>query len=286
MPPSYNTNSTDSGSATTNNINCNTSSNKQSTNNNEEDNVFEQELREMHQAVPTATHAECQRFLADRNGNTKTAIDKLRCYIEWRNKYCNDELSHLDSWTYASQLALQSANAANKKGNVVDSTTFKLPCTFFMMEEGAKKYLHHFPARIDTKLADTSTYALALALYIDHVLDRNTTEKATLIIDVRPGYGWANINAIHLLPFIQSVSRLLCDLFPSRLEQCIVYPVPKVATFLWKAIRPFVGTETVDKICLVTGPAGKKDKVPKKVCNYLDKKLITKLEEKRTSCFS
>ena len=81
------------------------------------------------------------------------------------------------------------------------------------------------------------------------------------------------------------VSKLLCDLFPSRLEKCIVYPVPKVALFLWKAIQPFVGTETVDKICLISGSAGKKDKVPTNVSKYLDEELINKLEERRTSLF-
>jgi len=147
------------------------------------------------------------------------------------------------------------------------------------------KYIQHLPARINLKLADNSTYALALALYIDHILDRNSTEKATLVIDVRPGYGWSNIKAIQLLPFIQMVSKLLCDLFPSRLEKCIVYPVPKVALFLWKAVQPFVGTETVDKICLISGSAGKKDRVPTNVSKYLDEDLIAKLEERRTSLF-
>lgn len=275
------------------------------TTNNEDDILYTNKLKEIQKALPTSTQAERQRFLIDRQGNTKAAIEKLQHYLEWRKQHVNDELCHLDSWTYATQIAMQQARRA-KKGkpiNDIDSTTYKLPCTLFMYEHESTltntspkssnttnttsmKYIQHLPARIDLKLADNSTYALAFALYIDHVLDRNSTEKATLIIDVRPGYGWSNINAIQLLPFIQMVSRLLCDLFPTRLEKCLVYPVPKMALFLWKAIQPFVGTETVDKIKLISGPAGKKDKVPTKVSRYIDKKLIAKLEERRTSLHS
>ncbi|KAL7524705.1 hypothetical protein ACHAXR_000680, partial [Thalassiosira sp. AJA248-18] len=133
-----------------------------------------------------------------------------------------------------------------------------------------EKYLQHFPARIDIKLADTSVYARALAIYLDHALDRDSTEKITLVIDVRSGHGWANIKAIHLLPFIQSTVRLLCDLHPLRLEQCIIFPVPAVANVIWKAVKPFLGRETAKKVCLVSGPAGRNDKVPKKLSEYLD----------------
>jgi len=277
-------------------------------NNDKDDIIYTNKLKEMHRALPTSTQAERQRFLiADRQGNTKAAINKLQYYLDWRRQHTDDELSHLDSWTYATQIAMQQAKA--KKGNSINdsgidstNTTYKLPCPLFMYEHDSTstantsidstvttnttrmKYIQHLPARIDL-LADNSTYALALALYIDHILDRNSTEKATLVIDVRPGYGWSNIKAIQLLPFIQMVSKLLCDLFPSRLEKCIVYPVPKVALFLWKAVQPFVGTETVDKICLISGSAGKKDKVPTNVSKYLDEDLIAKLEERRTSLF-
>ena len=277
-------------------------------NNSKDDIIYTNKLKEIQKALPTSTQAECRRFLVDRQGNTKAAINKLQYYLEWRRQHIDDELSHLDSWSYATQIAMNhQARRTAKKGNSIndiDSTnTYKLPCTLFMYEHESStwtnteinssntttttrmKYIQHLPARIDIKLADNSTYALALALYIDHILDRNSTEKATLIIDVRPGYGWCNIKAIQLLPFIQMVSKLLCDLFPSRLEKCIVYPVPKVALFLWKAVQPFVGTETVNKICLISGSAGKKDKVPKQVSKYLDEELINKLEERRTSLF-
>lgn len=269
------------------------------------DEQYTKKLAEIHVALPDSTPAERQRFLADRDGNVDAAIQKLKHYLHWREQHCGDDLKHVDSWTYASQLAVK--KSASTKGGAKKSKTkndidlVKLPCTLFMLEYvnstsdeststdaiiKTKKYLQHLPARIDTKLAETSVYALALAIYLDHALDRNSTEKVTLVIDVRSGFGWANIKAIHLLPFIQSTVRLLCDLHPMRLEQCIIYPVPMVANVIWKAVKPFVGKENDEKVCIVSGPAGKNDNPPKKLSQYMDVELISKLEQRRKSCFS
>mmetsp|Transcript_17693 Transcript_17693/g.27681 ORF Transcript_17693/g.27681 Transcript_17693/m.27681 type:complete len:292 (+) Transcript_17693:44-919(+) len=257
-------------------------------------------LSNIHQAVPGSTHAEGQRFLTDRKGDTAAAVNKLRSYLGWRKHYCDDGLAaHLDSWSYATQLAIRASTNGNG-GDAQDvDDTLKLPCPVYVHEHTQtskdnkggniitkKNYIQFFPARIDTRLADTPTYALALALYIDHVLDRNSTGRVTLLIDVRKGHGWANINAFQLLPFIQSTSRLLCDLFPLRLDSCLIFPVPKLANVIWKKVQLFVGTDTRKKVCLVTGPAGKNNKVPKKLSDYLEEGLITELEERRKSMFS
>jgi hypothetical protein len=255
----------------------------------------------LYQALPESTQAERYRFLIDRDGDTNLAIIKLGNYLDWRRKHSYDDVSscHFDSsWTYATQLALRddattkNSNTELKLSNVdkltrtVD-TSIKLPCTLFTFEHEQKKYLLHLPARINTQLASTSVYALALAIYIDHTLDRSSMEKIILVIDVRAGQGWANINAINLIPFIQETVRLLCDLHPTRLEQCIIYPVPVIANIIWKAVKPFVGKDTVKKICLVSGSgAGMNDIVPEKVNKYLDSELLKQFETTRMDCFS
>jgi hypothetical protein len=250
------------------------------------------ELGVIQQALPGSTQAERWRFLTDRDGDSKSAIKKLRNYLEWRSRHCDDGMHHLDPWTYATHMALQ-ATGSNRDSTIRSAhgtdTTAKLPCTLFMLEHGqsaGNKYLQHLPARIDTKLANTSVYALALAIYIDRALDRTSTEKVTLVIDVRSGYGWANIKAYHLLPFMQSTIRLLCDLHPLRLERCIIFPVPTMANYIWMAVKPFLGKDTVEKICLVSGHAGTNDRVPEKLNEDLDCDLIRKFEEMRMSCFS
>lgn len=251
----------------------------------------------IYQALPESTQAERCRFLVDRNGDTKLAITKLGNYLDWRRRhYCDDDSNcHLDSWTYATQLALRADDEKSKKSsnvdknnNRTDNTSIKqLPCTLFTFEHDETKYLLHLPARIDTQLASTSVYALALALYIDHKMDRSSMEKIILVIDVRAGQGWANINAINLIPFIQETVRLLCDLHPTRLDTCIIYPVPVIASIIWKAVKPFVGKDTVQKIRLVSGSgAGMNDKVPEKVNKYLDCELLTRFETTRMNYFS
>ena len=260
---------------------------------NENDHIFSQKLEQIQKVLPLSTAAERTRFLIDRKGDTAAAIAKLGNYLEWRRQYCDDNMKHLDSWAYATHLAIRASKHGKTKHNMSMGSTLELPCNTFQHvqstpnnENGDKnitetKYLHHLPARIDPKLADTSVYALALAIYLDHVLDRHSTEKVTLVIDVRPNHGWANIKAHKLLPFIQSTVRNLCDLYPTRLNRCIIYPVPSVCKALWKAVKPFVGRETVKKVCLVTGPAGKNDKIPKKLNEHLDHDLISKFEQRR-----
>ncbi len=257
-------------------------------------------LMYIRQALPNSTNAERQRFLRDHKGNTKAAINKLRNYLEWRKKHRNDDLNldHLDSWSYATQMAIRnSSKEKDGEAKVVDGA-FALPCPLFTQDHTQssindkgeitiiqRKYCQLLPARIDTKLADASTYALAIALCLDRALDRHSTEKVSLVIDVRPGQGWANISAIQLLPFMQSTSRLLCDLFPLQLDSCIVSPVPQMARFILKAVKPFVGTDTIEKVCMVTGPAGKNDKVPKELEKHMDGGLIQEFEERRKSFF-
>ncbi|KAK1746649.1 CRAL/TRIO domain-containing protein [Skeletonema marinoi] len=230
----------------------------------------------METSLPESTHAERQRFLVDCNGNQTAAIDKLRKYIKWRSDHCDDALrEELDSWTYATQM-LQKCGA---------EAVTTLPCIVHVHEQ-TTRYVQHLPARIDTTLAKPSTYALALAIFLEHLFDRNSNEKITLVIDVRAGQGWANILAIHLIPFMQTSCRLLCDVHPERLESCIIFPMPKVANVIWKAVKPFLHKDTRKKIVLVNGPAGVKDPVPKKMSHLMDEEMIHQLEVKRRSCFS
>jgi hypothetical protein len=237
----------------------------------------------METAVPQSTQAERQRFLVGCNGNQTAAIEKLRKYIKWRSEHCDDALrEELDSWTYATQM-LQKCSAKNSSPTNLSS----LPCIVYVHEESQpiKRYVQHLPGRIDTTLAKPSTYALALAIYLEHIFDPASDEKITLI-DVRAGQGWANISAIHLIPFMQMSCRLLSDLHPERLETCILFPMPKVASVIWNAVKPFLRKDTRKKVVLVNGSAGVNDPVPEKMSQLMDEDMISQLEAKRRSCFS
>ncbi len=241
-------------------------------------------IRLMETAVPQSTQAERQRFSVGCNGNRTAAVEKLRKYINWRSEHCDDALrEELDSWTYATQM-FQKCSAKNSSPTNLSS----LPCIVYMHEEtqSMKRYVQHLPGRIDTTLAKPSTYALALAIYLEHIFDRASDERITLVIDVRAGQGWANISAIHLIPFMQMSCKLLSDLHPERLETCILFPMPIVANVIWKAVKPFLRKDTKKKVVLVNGSAGVDDPVPEKISQLLDGDMITQLEAKRRSCFS
>ena len=238
---------------------------------------------EIKQMLPMSTPAERQRFLSNGLGNTTAAIKKLKQYLDWRNKYCTEDVQpDEDSWEYSCRRAIQLSAEETAK---IDT---KLPCVVFIHEysEAAtiKRCAQVLPARVDTNLANTTTYSLAIAIYLDQTLDRANCERLTLAVDVRAGKGWANISAFKLLPFIQGVTKVLTDKHPERLDRCIIYPVPVIAVGIWKAVKPFLDSETSGRVFIVGGPAGIEDRLPKKVDDVLGRELIKTLENTRMKC--
>ena len=179
-------------------------------------------------------------------------------------------------------------NSSNKHDDSMDTTTINLPRIVYTHKttHSSTRYVQHLPARIDTSLATPSMYALVLAIYLEHLFDRNSFEKITLVVDVRAGRGWANIPALHLISFMQACCKLLCDLHPERLQSCILFPLPKVATVIWRAVKPFLHKDTRKKILMANGQAGEDDPVPKKMSQLIEEQMIHLMEEQRMSCFS
>ena len=146
---------------------------------------------------------------------------------------------------------------------------------------------HHLPARIDTSLASGQIYATALALYLDRRLSRSAEEKFDVVIDTRPGLGWANIRAYHLVPFIRHASKLLNDLHPERLHHAIVYPVPTVCAFIWnRLVKPFMDPTTAEKIVVLGGGDKVTSKVPKGMRKYIGEDVLGEIERRRLGLFS
>ena len=139
-----------------------------------------------------------------------------------------------------------------------------MPCVVFWADQGndgsivsldGKRILQHLPARINLDAVDGPTYALALALFLDQTLDHNSMGKICLMIDARPGKGWANLPILKLVPFIEHTAKLLNDLHPERLDKCVLFPVPFWAKGIWTMVKPFLDPGTARRICLISGPA-------------------------------
>jgi len=266
---------------------------------------------------PAATEAERQRFLKARKGNLQSATEKLGEFMDWRVRHNLDSPEHAcdgrtdeQDWALASKLALEwEEQQKEHESNQRFSTTKKrnkvtiLPqiVNMYFMEvdhnnnkivspyrtKDSKLILHVLPAQVNKKFATAETYALAKAIYLDLKFDRHTScELATIFIDVRPGRGWANPPAYTMMPFISNVSSVLHQYFPERLHQCIVYPLPKAAIWIWDIAKTFLDKRVVDAVSLIAGSDALTAEAPTKALSLLlEDDVIEKMEQRRVDLF-
>ena len=229
------------------------------------ENIYSDEgERKLHRLVPLSTEEECTRFFAACKHDTGRAHTKLEAYLQWHQDHAAiEETLGLEShpksdrydWKIASQVAMI---ASKEKSGASLARIARVYCD----EDGAPicdreghRMLHIMPGLMNGKTAYPATYALALALFINKKLDRLSSEKITVIIDVRGRKGWANIHPCRQLPFIQSVTKLLLAMFPERLHRCLLFPVPLSGMWIWNLCKVWIDPLTVSKINLLSGEA-------------------------------
>jgi len=153
-------------------------------------------------------------------------------------------------------------------------------------ERDGKLLFHVLPAQIDRKLVSSGIYELAIALYLDRKLGRDCLRKGTLLLDVRPGKGFANSPALLLMPFIQSISKYLNQRFPERLYRCILYPLPRPALWLWNMASAMMDQDVVDRVKLIAG-ADTVDAPPpnEDLAEFIDESVLEQVESARLAAF-
>ena len=243
-----------------------------------------------------ATEAEVARFVRARKGDLAAGADQLRRYLDWHTLHQNISIN--DSMRKAGESLCQydwriaSSVAQTMEGDLQVENTVPLPCVVFlddgdtnMRSLDGTRICQHLPAQI-THLASGQVYAQALAIYLDRRLSRQREEKFDVFIDTRPGEGWGNISAYHLVPFIRHASKLLNDLHPERLQRAVVFPVPSVCAFIWnRMIKPWMDPVTADKIVLVGGSARMHSKLPKSMQKIASEGTLAELERRRIALF-
>jgi hypothetical protein len=153
-------------------------------------------------------------------------------------------------------------------------------------DQDGHRIFHIIPGMMDDKLASLSTYALAVALYLDRQVDRHSMDTVTFCMDVRGGRGWPNVHALKLVPFMKNSLKFLLPLFPERLHKCVVYPLPSAFFFLWRMISKCMDAETAAKICVVSGPCTIEAPPPtEKLMAHLGEQPVLLLEPTRVSKF-
>ena len=217
------------------------------------------DLQSLLDLQPESTLAERRRFLKARKGVIKAASAQLGSYIEWRSRNKIDEFfpstftTDEEDWELAARGALEIANTSRE--SPARETMLPRIVSVYGGNDGlvlcrnGARIVHVLPSQLDTTIAPATTYALALAMYLDRKLDRNHTEKVTVVIDIRSGKGWPNPSSVSLVPFIKLVVGSLNSYFPERLSRCILFPLPMTATVIFNKAK---GTILGSTFCVWT----------------------------------
>jgi hypothetical protein len=224
----------------------------------------------------------------------------------WHSCASNEESLDEIDWRFASQAALWYERSTNskKKCAATSTTTATLPQLARILppprkgssssqhqqhcpiDQTGHRILQFLPARMDLSRASDTAFALAIALYLERKLDRDSSETMTVAIDVRGGDGWANPRPQKLLPFVQQVAGLLEQNFPERLARCVVFPIPAIGTILWRMVRVFLDPVTAQKIHLVKGDARISAPPPFGAMEaHVSRSVLEHMEELRCSSF-
>ena len=127
-------------------------------------------------------------------------------------------------------------------------------------------------AMFDPTLGSDHEYALAVAAYLDTVLQPGSKEQFTVIIDVRgdPDEVWPNTAATKMLPGMRAIASLLFTAYPDALLQIVLTPVPWFATVIWRAVEPLLGREVAAKTFMLSGPDSRTAPMPEDFDRFVD----------------
>jgi hypothetical protein len=245
-------------------------------------------LQKLEKAVPNSTKEERLRFLTARKGNLERTAKSLTSYIDWRSQYetppgysLESNPDDIDEWNFAAARALH----ANGQPVTTLPRVVRIPSNAVCRR--GHRIMQFLPGLIDDQIANTKIYSLAIALYCDQKLKRDSMERLCIIVDVRSGFGWPNMPLTGFLSFAKHTISLLLSNFPERLGSALVYPVPSAFAWVWTTIRYFIDSETRKKFALLPGNNTKQSPPPYKLlAEFLDPEVVELIEKERRSSFT
>lgn len=198
-------------------------------------------------ALAGATAAEFKRFWVARKKNVAAATSMLANYLEWRKQTLPLTANH-------PRLGVE----------------LPLWMHFYGRARDGSPICHVQGPMYDPEKASPQQYALATAQMFDEALPRDSEAKMTLLVDCRGDERWPSPGPTTFVPVVRSLSSLLGDNFPERLNRLIVYPVPFLGRALWRTVEPFIDTNTANKVVLLPGPSKPGAPCPVKLAEYVD----------------
>ncbi|CAJ1936633.1 unnamed protein product [Cylindrotheca closterium] len=241
---------------------------------------------------------------------------RMKAYLDWRRQHeldsirADKESDDTSAWLFAVQRARDledSLSESDKRTTTRKDSVDKWGATtciesndidqviFFhkndtngetICDKNAKRIMHMLPARIDPDLANARTYANIFAVYMDHNMDRDSTEKLTIVIDIRAGTGWGNKPVLKMMGILRAIINTFETNFCERVEKFVVFPVPRIARAIFNAIKRLFDPNTAKKVVLISGPDDIDAPVPReKIEKHIDFEVIDYMELARKSLF-
>jgi hypothetical protein len=220
--------------------------------------------------LPTevATPCERSRFLIANKGDVDKSDKALSEYLEWREEYLpraqslsEENITASRWWGFLQQDDGQILRSSrNKRSRVV------LACGGFNLcgtgcDDGTE--------------VPVQTTVAAMSNWLDNCLSRDSKEKITLLVDVRPRDGWPNPTPTSLLPLIRQLSSVFGAMNPERLEACVIFPMPWVVMATWYIVKLFMDPKTASKIVFLAGSSYEGAPLPEGLSEYIDENLLT-----------
>jgi hypothetical protein len=194
---------------------------------------------------PDATQQELLRFCRARGGSLEAASKMYKDYLEWRQGQG------------APANLLRAYEAMDSK--YVRHTGFAKDGSPLILVQGA---------RYDPEVGAETT-ALGCFHLVDSVLSAADSQKFTVLIDVRPHEGWANVPAAQMMPLFRLAGRVGSDNFPERCGKVIVYPMPAIVRGLWAVVSRLFDEDTRNKFVILGGSCDKGAPCPAELGDYV-----------------
>jgi hypothetical protein len=128
---------------------------------------------------------------------------------------------------------------------------------------------------------------MAVALYIDFYVDRNSKYCASIFVDARAGEGWPNPKLIMAMSLIGQIVSEIEKRHPSRCKTLIIFPLPRALTMIWGSIKGYFSPEMNEMMIVCSGPSIVGSPLPKKMLEiYVDGDVIDILEKCRIDLYN
>ena len=156
-----------------------------------------------------------------------------------------------------------------------------------LQDKNGTDLIHVLAAKIDRFAASNETWAMAVALYIDFYVDRNSKYSASIFVDARAGEGWPNPKLIMGVSLVGQIVTEIEKRHPGRCKTLIIFPLPRALTMIWGSVKGYFSPEMNEMMIVCSGPSILGSPLPKKMLEiYVDGDVIDILEEYRIDLYS